>query len=160
PALSATQAVGVVVAKVNVAPVLAAMGNKTVVEGTLLTFTVSGTDSDLPPQSLSFTLDPGAPVGAIMIPATGVFTWTPTESQGPSTNVITVRVTDNGVPPANASETITVVVNEVNNVPVLSAIGNKAVNEEALVTFTAQASDSDLPVQTLTFSLDPGAPAG
>jgi hypothetical protein len=32
-----------------------------------------------------------------------LFTWTPTEAQGPSTNQITVRVTDNGASPLSAT---------------------------------------------------------
>ena len=51
------------------------------------------------------------------------------------------------------SETITVTVNEVNVAPVLAAIGNKTVNEESELTFTATATDHDEPAQTLTFSL-------
>ena len=41
--------------------------------------------------------------------------------------------------------------------PVLAAIGNKTVNEGSLLTFTATATDADLPANTLTFSLDAGA---
>src|SRR5207245_1341250 len=81
----------------NATPTLAAIGAQTVNEGSLLTFTVSATDPDSPPQTLTFTLDSGAPVGA-SITAAGVFTWTPTDAQGPGDYVITVRVTDSGSP--------------------------------------------------------------
>jgi hypothetical protein len=43
---------------------------------------------------------------------------------------------------------------------VLNVINNQNVVEERLLTFTATASDSDLPAQDLIFTLDPGAPAG
>jgi hypothetical protein len=71
-------------------------------------------------------------------------------------------VTDNGVNPANLSdfETITVTVTEVNAAPVLAAIGNKQVDELVELTFTATATDPDLPANTLTFSLGAGAPTG
>ena len=54
-------------------------------------------------------------------------------------------VTDNGTPSLDDSETITVTVNEVNVAPVLAAIGNQSVDERSLLTFTATATDADLP---------------
>src|SRR5688500_861492 len=45
-----------------------------------------------------------------MNPETGLFTWTPAQNQAPSTNGITVRVRDDGVPPLEDSETISVIV--------------------------------------------------
>ena len=44
-----------------------------------------------------------APVGVNLNPNTGVLSWTPTEAQGPSTNVITVKVSDNGSPSLSAT---------------------------------------------------------
>ena len=43
---------------------------------------------------------------------------------------------------------------DTNLAPVLAAIGNQAVNEGATLSFTASATDADLPSQTLTYSLD------
>ena len=63
-------------------------------------------DADLPANTLSFSLDAGAPAGATITPA-GAFSWTPTEAQGPGVYSITVRVTDNGTPPlARYSRTV------------------------------------------------------
>ena len=56
-------------------------------------------------------------------------------------------------------ETITVTVSEVNVAPVLGEIGDKTGNELVELTFTAKATDINLPAQTLTFSLV-GAPTG
>ena len=47
-----------------------------------------------------------------------------------------------------------------NTAPVLSPIADQTVDEEAPLSFTAQATDSDTPEQTLTFSLGAGAPDG
>ena len=47
-----------------------------------LTFTATATDNDLPANTLTFTLV-GEPTGAVDRPVSGVFTWTPTEAQGP-----------------------------------------------------------------------------
>lgn len=144
----------------NTTPVLGAIGNQIVVEGSLLTFTATATDSDTPAQALTFSLDSGAPAGASINASSGVFNWTPTEAQGPGIYSVTVRVTDSGSPVLSDSETISITVTETNAAPVLNPIGNKAVAEGTLVTFTATASDSDVPAQSLTYSLASGAPAG
>ena len=158
PNLSDSETITVTVNEVNVAPVLAAIGNKSGNELTNIGFTATATDTDLPANTLSYSLV-GAPAGASINPTTGVFTFTPTEAQGPGNYTFDVRVTDNGSPNLNDSETITVTVNEVNVAPVLGAIGNKSGNELTNIGFTATATDSDLPANTLTFSLV-GAPAG
>lgn len=161
PALSASETIWITVSEVNTAaPVLAPIGNKTVAEGSLLSFRASATDADLPAQNLTFSLDPGAPSGASINPADGQFSWTPSEAQGPATNTVTIRVTDDGFPPFSDFETITIIVQEAPTAPVLADIGEQTVAEGALLTFTASASDADLPAQRLTYSLDPGAPAG
>src|SRR5205814_2845720 len=111
PSLSATNHFIITVNEVNSAPVLAPIADRTINEETLLTFTNSATDSDLPINSLTFRLGDGAPAGAAVDAASGVFTWTPTEAQGASNYVISVIVTDNGVPPLSDSKTFHVQVN-------------------------------------------------
>ena len=66
---------------------------------------------------LTFTLDSGAPAGATIQPASGLFTWTPSEAQGPGSYPVTIRVSD-GL--ASDFETITITVAEVNLAPVAS----------------------------------------
>jgi len=159
PALDDFEAIAINVSgAANQAPVLDAIGNKTVDEETLLAFTATATDPDAG-QTLAFSLDAGAPSGAA-ITAGGAFSWTPTEAQGPGSYPVTIRVTDNGTPALDDFEPITITVNEVNAAPVLTAIGNKTGTVGVLVAFTASATDADIPVNTLTFSLDAGAPAG
>src|SRR2546426_12358026 len=68
------------------------------------------------PNALTFSLV-SAPTGVNLDPSTGVLTWTPTEAQGPSTNLITVKVTDNGVPQSSDIKSFTVVVTEANSAP-------------------------------------------
>ena len=159
PSLSGTAAITITVTEVNVAPVLAAIGNKTVNELATLTFTATATDADLPANGLSFSLDAGAPAGASINAGTGAFSWTPTEAQGPASTPITVRVTDNGSPALSASELITVTVNEINVAPVVTSPGNKTIAELANLAFTVTATDADVPANTIAWSLT-GAPAG
>ena len=158
PNLNDSETIAVTVDEVNVAPVLGAVGDKTVDELTLLSFTATATDADLPANTLTFSLS-GAPAGAAINPSTGAFTWTPSEAQGPGSYVFDVIVTDDGASNLNDSETIAVTVDEVNVAPVLGAVGDKTVDELTLLSFTATATDADLPANTLTFSLS-GEPAG
>jgi hypothetical protein len=140
----------------NRPPVLLSVADQTVGEGSQLSFTASATDPDLPAQVLQFALDPGAPDGASITP-NGLFTWTPSEAQGPSTNSITLRVSD-GL--ASAAQAVQIVVTEVNLPPVLLSIADQMVPVASRLTFTAAAVDPDLPTQVLQFTLDPGAPEG
>jgi hypothetical protein len=94
----------------NGPPVLQPIGNRSVVGGNTLSFIAVATDTNQPPQTLTFTLEPGAPAGASINPFTGVFTWTPAPAQIPGTNTVTVRATDNGTPPLSDAETFTIVV--------------------------------------------------
>ena len=145
---------------VNTAPVLTVPSNQSVDELTTLRVTNTAPDPDIPANTLTFGLVT-APDGVRLDAATGVLTWTPTEAQGPSTNRITVRVTDNGVPPLSATNSFTVVVNEVNAAPVLTtAIRNYTVTAGATLVFTNTAIDSDIPTNSLTYVLDLGAPSG
>ena len=144
------ETITVTVGEVNLAPVLAAIGSQTVNEGDTLTFTATAVDSDVPTQPLTFSLS-NAPVGATIHATTGVFTWTPTKTQGLGVYLFDVVVSDGAL---TDSQTITVTVNAV---PVLAAIGNQTVDELQPLTFTATATDADLPANMLTFSLANGA---
>ncbi|HOY57002.1 MAG TPA: putative Ig domain-containing protein, partial [Verrucomicrobiota bacterium] len=112
PPLSATQPLVIQVGEVNEPPALAPLADATVDEGRILRFTAEARDPDRPANRLVFRLDPGAPLGAAIEPATGLFTWQPGPAQGPSTNRMTVTVTDDGAPPLSDSQSFTVVVND------------------------------------------------
>jgi hypothetical protein len=94
----------------NTAPVLPLLPNRFVVVGHTLSCSVQATDSDSPAQALAYSLDAGAPTNATINAASGLLTWTPYASQSPSTNLFTVRVTDNGIPPLSASQSFTITV--------------------------------------------------
>jgi len=152
PNLSATQSVTIVVTEINSSPTLTPISNKTVAEGGSVNFTNTATDGDLPANGLTFTLLQG-PVGAAVHPTTGVFSWATTESDGPGTNLMFVVVTDNGTPNLSATQSLTIVVSESNDAPVLTPINNVTVVEGGSVNFTNTATDGDLPANGLTFTL-------
>ena len=100
----------VTVLEVNSAPALTPITNQSILQGDSLLLNISATDTDLPPNVLTFTLQTNAPAGAGINPTNGTFTWTPAESQSPSTNLITVFVTDDGSPQLSDSKSFTVTV--------------------------------------------------
>jgi hypothetical protein len=159
PSLTATQRFTTTVAERNRVPELPPIPDKTVNEGELLSFTIVATDPDLPAQRLTFTLGAGAASGANIDPATGLFTWTPTEAQGPATNSFSILVVDNGEPSLNATRSFTVVVREINRPPVITPIPDQTVRKGDLLVFAVAATDPDVPAQGLAFSLGGGAPS-
>lgn len=145
--------VAVTVAAVNDPPVLAAIGNKAVDEGQLLSFVVSATDAE--GNTLTYTAAP-LPSGATFDAGTRTFSWTPGFTQAGNFDV-TFTVTDNGTPAASDAETVTITVGAVNQPPELASIGAKAVDEGQTVSFAVSATDPN--ADTLTYSASP-LPAG
>ncbi|MBI5192271.1 MAG: tandem-95 repeat protein, partial [Nitrospirae bacterium] len=148
--LNGSEVVTITVNNVNRSPVLNAIGAKGINEGSNLNFTVSGSDPDADPLTYSAT---GLPTGATFNTSTRVFDWTPTYSQSGSYNV-TFTVSDGSL---SASEVVTITVNNVNQAPVLNAIGAKAVNENVNLNFTISGSDPD--GDAVTYSAT-GVPTG
>jgi hypothetical protein len=94
----------------NRPPVLTVIPNQTILPGQTLSFSAHATDVDIPVQQLTFTLNTNAPSGAAINATNGLFTWTPSPAQAPSTNTITAIVTDSGRPNRSDSKSFTVVV--------------------------------------------------
>jgi hypothetical protein len=93
----------VMVNEVNSPPIVAPIGTKPIQDGVPLAFTVTAFDPDCPTNALIFTLDSGAPEGATVDPRTGSFSWIPTAAQALTDHTITVRVTDDGIPPRSST---------------------------------------------------------
>lgn len=89
----------------------------------------------------------------------GVFTWIPTERQGPGTYTFDVVVFDAGDPVLADTQSITVSVAEKNTAPTLAPIADQSGDEGVELSFTADASDADFPRNLLAYRLE-GAPAG
>jgi hypothetical protein len=143
----------------NSPPIITDRSDVNVNEGALASLDFDGSDSDIPVQSLTFTLVSG-PTGATVHPNTGQFSWQTNESHGPGTYPVTVRVTDDGAGLLSDDTTFNVIVAEVNQAPTLSAIQDQTVTQGVMLQLTATATDPDLPANTLTYSLEAGAPDG
>ena len=152
----------IAVSPVNSRPTLVDPGAQSVDEGAPLSFVARASDPDVPVDGLTFTLVDGAtpvPAGAAIDPDTGVFSWTPSESQGGTSYSFRLRVTDDGAPSLFDEVEVAFGVNDVNDAPVLAPIGDRVVGEQTPMTFTLSASDPDLPADDLTFSAT-GLPTG
>jgi len=127
----------ITVNNVNRAPILNAIGNKSIDEGQNLSFTVSGSDPD--GDNLTYSAS-NLPQGASFNTTTKTFSWTPAYNQAGIYNNVHFEVSD-GI--ATDFEDITITVNNVNRPPVLNAIGNKSIDEGQNLSFTVSGSDPD-----------------
>ncbi len=104
----------------NHPPILTPIGDKTINEQQLLSFVVTAADSnDDPPNNVTLSVSP-LPAGATFDPATGQFSWTPGETQHGS-YALTFTATDDGSPSQSSSETITIIVNDLNTLSTIIA---------------------------------------
>ncbi len=140
------EAITITVTNVNRAPVLAAIGNKSVNEGATLLFTISASDPD--GQAVTITnsalqswmsFDGTTFIAAPDYTNSGNYSVSFTASDGALTD----------------AETITIAVNNVNRAPVLAAIGSKSVEENSALAFTISATDADNDSITYTTSILP-----
>jgi pectate lyase len=93
----------------NTAPTLTPVPDTNIIAGVTINITNAVTDPDLPPQTLTFSLL-SAPGSATLDANSGVFSWRPLISQAGTTNLITVKVADNGTPILSATQSFHVIV--------------------------------------------------
>jgi subtilisin-like proprotein convertase family protein len=184
PPLTATNSFSVTVNEVNTAPGLPAQTNLTISELTTLVVTNTATDSDIPPNPLTYTvtmsIDTNAMIAngwpltyATTIPSpvispNGIITWKPSEAQGPGVYLVTTVVTDTNIyaltnRSLSATNSFRVTVEEVNTAPFwppgVPSQTNYNINALATLVVTNTAMDSDIPPNPLTYQLfgPPGA---
>jgi PKD domain/FlgD Ig-like domain/Putative Ig domain len=156
PPLSDFETVQLMISTAPQAPVLNPIADLTANEGALVTFVA--TASHPAPSSLSWTLGPGAPAGASIGSANGLFQWVIAEGQGPGVYPITVNVVSSADGWSD-SETFVVTVDEVNALPQFTGgVGDMTVTEGETATQQLTAFDADIPAQALFFSKTFGPP--
>jgi hypothetical protein len=137
----------------NQNPVVSPIANRSVAEGQTLSFPVTATDPDLDPLGLSAT---NMPVNASFVDngnGTGNFSFTPDFTQAAVYNV-TFTATDTAL---NAGSTIVqITVTNVNQLPVLAAIGAQSTTENVQLSFRVEAADPDGVVPIFSTSALPG----
>jgi len=104
---------------INQPPVLAAITNVMIPPGTELRVLVEASDPH--GYQLTFSLDPGAPAGAVItnlvrrlpFPSTNTLViWDITRAEASTTNLFTVRVTNDGQPPMSTTQSFVVMVQD------------------------------------------------
>ena len=135
----------------NTPPTLGSQIDRTVNPGHTLLVTNVASDTDLPAQTLTFSLlNPAA--NASINTTSGVVTFSPTYAQYGSTNTMTVVVTDSGTPALSATNTFKAIV-IANTAPVLTSVSNRTINAGDMLVITNSATDAESPPQWLSYSL-------
>jgi glucuronoarabinoxylan endo-1,4-beta-xylanase len=142
------------VSQANSPPTLAPVANQTINAGVVLTVTNAASDPDLPAQSLSFALLT-APANASLSlanPTNALVTWRPSVSQANTTNLFSVKVSDNGSPSLSATNNFSVIVNPLGSLPMVSSIAATAGNRFNLTITGPAGPDYSLLTSTDLFS--------
>ncbi|WP_010605258.1 Ig-like domain-containing protein [Pseudoalteromonas maricaloris] len=138
--------VNLTVTSVNDAPVISGTPSTSVNEDDAYSFTPTATDTD--GDSLTFSVA-NLPVWANFNDLTGAITGTPTEGQDGTYSDIVITVSDGQ---ADVSlPAFSIVVNAVNDAPVISGTPSTSVKQDEAYSFTPTASDVDS--QILTFAV-------
>ena len=135
----------------SAAPILDFIENQEIDELESLQLQLIATDPNGDDDDLVFELVQG-PAGSTLDSDTGLFEWTPNEFAGGfDFFVIQVRVTD--AEGLSDSQRFQIVVNEINQLPVLQPIDDISIDAGQSISVQAVATDNDVPVDTLTFEL-------
>lgn len=137
-----------------------------VAENATAVLIVTATDADLPAQQISFSMSGGDDQNKFSITSGGVLTFqaapdfeNPTDIGVDNVYNVTVRASDgNG---GFTTQNIVVTVTPVSeNEPVFTSVATASVAENTTAVLTVTATDADLPVQTVTFSIFGGTDSG
>lgn len=155
--LSTTNTFVVSVREVNSAPRMPVLAESVATEGEPISVDSRATDADLPANGLTYVLT-SAPAGA-SVAADGIVSWTPSESDGGSTQDFVVVARDDGSPALASTNAFRVAVTEVNTAPTLTVPADLTLAEGTALAASAGATDPDQPANPLTFRLA-AAPEG
>jgi beta-galactosidase len=110
----------------NTAPTLAVISNQTVNVGQTVAASANAADSGSPPPVFTFTLL-SAPSNASLVKigsTNAAFNWRPWVGNADSTNLVTLKVADNGSPSLSATQTFMVTVNPLTQPSIAAAAWN------------------------------------
>ena len=130
-----SETVSISVENLNREPELGAIGNRAVAEDEALSFSVSATDADGDAVDVSVV---DLPAGASF--SDDLFTWTPDFAQA-GTHSLTFTANDGQG--GTSSETIEIIVEDVNRPPVFTEIGDQIVGEGETLILVLMATDPD-----------------
>ena len=150
------------VSEPNRPPVLSPAPDLFVEEGEVFHFDVSAfaNDPDGDNGLLRYEFSSPPPEGAQINPNTGEIAWTTSEKDGPGRVVFEVLATDSGNPPQTGTAVYGLQIQEVNLPPMLSNIEDRTLSLGTILNVPLQASDPDVPAQSLQFALIGQTPTG
>ena len=132
-------------------PEITAVADQAVDEGSLLTFTASSTPC-AQSEGVTYALDQvSLDKGMTLDDATGIFEWTPA-AEHIGEHEVTITVVENGDTDLTDSQVFTLVVNDINRPPVISAVADQSVIGYSEFAITIEATDAD--GDALVFSID------
>ncbi len=145
PSAPVTSTINVIA--VNSPPTINSVAPATATEGALYTYGATRIDADGPGQTWSL-LGTNTCAGAAIVPATGVYTFTPAGPVPPASCVVAIQVCDGGTPNLCATQTTTVTITPVNDAPVINSTAPTPATEDVAYTYNATRLDPDGPGQT------------
>ena len=159
PALEDRETITVTIAEVNLPPVADAGGDANAIVGQTVTLDGSASsDLDIPEQTLNYTWSfSSVPTASTLTDLDDATSITPSFTPDVAGDFVIELVVNDGIIDSPTT-TVTITVTETNQAPVLGSIGELDVDEGVELSFTAVATDADVPAQTLTFTLE-NAPA-
>jgi hypothetical protein len=149
----------------NTAPVLNPISNVTTNVGGVVTNTAAASDAELSSQTLTFSLLSG-PASATFTKINGTnaaFNWQPQVTDANTTNLITLKVADNGTPSLSATQSFTITVNPLTQPTATSIVLNNGqfgfqVSGQAGPDYAVQVSSNLFDWSTLFISNSPAMP--
>ncbi|MCF7668507.1 MAG: hypothetical protein K9N48_01895 [Verrucomicrobia bacterium] len=142
----------------NTAPVATGISEQLVDEGTSWSIGGLAQDTDIPANTLQYELLT-APAGMLLNEDSGTLSWDISEEDGPCTNVVQVRIIDNGMPSLSVTNSFEIVVSEVNEAPEITQESNKEIQPNEKLQVDIEVTDPDVPEQQMEFTLEE-APEG
>jgi len=125
-------------------------------EGRLISFIAPVQETNQPPIPLAFQLLGEIPDGAVMDLETGVFSWTPSEQQGPGSYAISYVAYQTGPPYLGVTQLVTINVIESNQPPQLAAVADRLILPGHALRLTNVVFDPDWPANQFAFQLYEG----
>jgi hypothetical protein len=143
----------------NTPPVFTSPPTATVAENTSAVMTVTATDVNIPPQTITFSIAGGGDQSRFSITSSGVLSFNsppnfeqPTDANADNLYNVVVRATDSLG--SSTTQAINVTVTPVNdNPPVFTSPDAVNVAENSTSVMTLMATDADLPPQVVSFSI-------
>ena len=160
PSLCATQTTTVIIAAVNNAPVISSVAPALAVEDSVYSYSASRNDPDGPGQN--WNLSAAHTCGGSIVPASGVFTFTPAGPTPAPGCVVSIEVCDGGTPNlCSGPQTTSITITAINDPPIATAPASVGTSEDTVRPFSGSdrlgLGDPDSASVQVTLSVDHGS---